>query len=232
GILEAVCVQPPPPARLPAEVAVPLEALMGRMLEKEPRLRPSAAEVEAELARLAEGTASLPAPARLARQLTVGRQAERAALAAGFEAAVAGRGSLVCVTGEPGIGKTTLVEDFLAELADGGRACHLARGRCSEYAAGTQGYWPVREALQGLVHGEAGEEVAALMRRLAPSWNAQVAAPEQASSLQASPVPSAAPSPERLKRELGALLRELSSDRPVVVFLDDWHWADLSAVDL
>ena len=48
---------------------------------------------------------------------TVGRDRERAALWDGFESAAAGRGLLLCVTGEPGIGKTTLVEDFLAELA-------------------------------------------------------------------------------------------------------------------
>lgn len=47
---------------------------------------------------------------------TVGRDQERVGLREGFDAAKAGRGLMLCVSGEPGIGKTTLVEDFLTEL--------------------------------------------------------------------------------------------------------------------
>jgi predicted ATPase len=59
---------------------------------------------------------------------TVGREKERAELRAGFKSALNGRGQLLCVAGEPDIGKTTLVEDFLAELAVKGQ-CTIARGR-------------------------------------------------------------------------------------------------------
>ena len=80
------------------------------MLAKDPRLRPTATEVEAALAELT-GTGRpgglLDSPAR---PVTVGREAERTILRGSFEAAAAGRGLLVCVTGEPGLGKTTLVE--------------------------------------------------------------------------------------------------------------------------
>ena len=63
--------------------------------------------------------------------------------------AQSGRGLLLCVAGEPGIGKTTLVEDFLAELATG-HQCTIARGRCSERLAGTEAYLPLLEALEQL----------------------------------------------------------------------------------
>src|SRR5262249_56854038 len=79
-----------------------------------------------------------PAPEKRPR---VGRGEELAALHAALESAAAGRGLLVCVTGEPGLGKTTLVEDFLAELAAGDRPCGVARGRCSERPAGTEAYF-------------------------------------------------------------------------------------------
>src|SRR5690349_2757138 len=82
----------------------------------------------------------------------VGREAELAVLRAAFADAEAGRGSVVCVTGEPGVGKTTLVETFLAGL--GGNA-GIARGRCSERRAATAVYAPVIDALESLVRDAA-----------------------------------------------------------------------------
>src|SRR5262249_40541718 len=79
---------------------------------------------------------------------TVGRQNVRSELGRAFDWAAAGQGLFLCVTGEPGIGKTTLVEDFLSELAATGRRCALARGRCSERLAGTEAYLPFLEALE------------------------------------------------------------------------------------
>ena len=72
---------------------------------------------------------------------------------ASFESAAAGRGLLVCVIGEPGLGKTTLVEDFLDELVASDRPDALARGRCSERLAGTEAYLPFLDALDSLIQG-------------------------------------------------------------------------------
>src|SRR6185295_7917262 len=96
---------------LPAE----LEHLILQMLEKDARQRPTAVDVEQRLLEIV-GSPS-PSVAQASGRITVGRDKERAALRAGFADARGGRGSLLCVAGEPGIGKTTLVEDFLAELA-------------------------------------------------------------------------------------------------------------------
>ncbi|MBL8206357.1 MAG: protein kinase, partial [Blastocatellia bacterium] len=81
---------------------------------------------------------------------TVGRERERHELRAAFNAAKDGRGVLLCVAGEPGIGKTTLVEDFLTELTTINQ-CTIARGRCSERLAGTEAYLPLLEALESLL---------------------------------------------------------------------------------
>ena len=63
---------------------------------------------------------------------------------------------MLCVTGEPGIGKTTLVEGFLKKLAAGGAGMRLAHGRCSERLAGAEAYLPILEALDSLLQSEGG----------------------------------------------------------------------------
>src|SRR5262249_37635753 len=154
---------------------------------KDPRMRPSAAEVEAALAVLPCRGKERPfqPPARL----SVRREPELAALDAAFTFAEAGRGSLVCVTGEPGIGKTTLVEDFLNDLVARPRACEIARGHCPERLAGPEAYSPVIDALGDLPRGPAGSAMSRLLKIIAPTWHAQAsdpAAPAQSSSAEES----------------------------------------------
>src|SRR5262245_342706 len=135
GVLHAIISQSPlRPALLNPEIPAPLEALILQMLAKDARLRPTAAEVDATLAELTgKGSGLLPGPAILPPQRhTVGRTKELAVLRDGFASAALGRGLLLCVAGEPGIGKTTLVEDFLSGLAATGPTCIVAQGRCSE----------------------------------------------------------------------------------------------------
>src|SRR5204862_337451 len=108
----------------------PLQALVARppALEEVVRLVGQAAralvaahgEGEAALAALAAAPAPRP-PRAAARRPVVRREPELAALHAALAGADAGRGAVVCVAGEPGIGKTTLVEDFLGDLAAPGR---------------------------------------------------------------------------------------------------------------
>jgi len=163
---------------------------------------------------------------------SVGRQKELAELGRAFDSAVAGPALFLCVTGEPGIGKTTLVEDFLGELAASGRPCFLARGRCSERLAGTEAYLPFLEAMESLLQGEGCETVVQVMKATAPNWYAQVAPLAADESLIRALAESKAATQERLKRELSAFLQELSRLRPLILFFDDLHWADASTVDL
>jgi predicted ATPase len=140
---------------------------------------------------------------------------------------------LICVTGEPGLGKTTLVDNFLDELAATGRLWGLARGRCSERLAGAEAYLPFLEAIDSLIHSEGGASVAQTMKLLAPTWYLQLA-PLSADDPSRAQVLAEAKgaSQERRKREMSVFLHELSRQRPVVIFLDDIHWADPSSVDL
>ena len=208
--------------RLPRE----LDVLLSRMLAKNPAARPAAIEVATLLGAIAEPAAQAPNAAGLpGRGETVGRELEKTTLRDEFAAALSGRASMVCVSGEPGIGKTTLVEDFLSELERG--PSHLvARGRCSERLAGAEAYLPVLDALEDLLKDDPGGVIHASFDTHAPSWKRQVAPFDTG--------PGAAPpaSQERLKRELAAFIADISDTSPLVLFIEDIHWADASTVDL
>jgi predicted ATPase/predicted Ser/Thr protein kinase len=230
GALYAITTrQPVPASQRNPEVPAGLDALIEAMLHKDARMRPTAAEVEATLAALPgqHRVRVTPAPARP----SVRREPELAALHAAFAAAEAGRGSLVCVTGEPGIGKTTLVEDFLEELAGTARACALGRGHCSERLAGTEAYGPVLDALGSLLRSAARLSVSRLLKVLAPTWHAQ-AAPVPAGDAAGAAEAARALSKPAMLREFTNFLQEASRLHPVALFFDDVHWADVPTTDL
>ena len=162
---------------------------------------------------------------------TVGREIERAKLRKGFESAASGRGLIYCVTGEPGIGKTTLVEDFLAELT-ATSDCIIARGRCSERLAGSEAYLPFLEALESLVRTEEQGTAARLLKQTAPTWHVHISPTVTGMTTGSLVAEARTASQQWMKRELGAFFQALSAYHPLVLFLDDIHWSDISTVDL
>ncbi|QGJ68817.1 Transcriptional activator domain-containing protein [Planctomycetales bacterium 10988] len=237
--------EPQPPRQLASNLPPELERVCLKALAKTQQDRyTTALDFAADLRRVLPTTIQVswsePQQKEFARQPsftiqrhTVGRQKEREDLSRAYESATAGNGLFVCVTGEPGIGKTTLVEDFIGDLTINGRPFLLARGRCSERLAGTEAYLPFLEALENLLHGEQRETVTHVMRAAAPCWYAQLTpSTSQDSPLESYLSEAKVVSQERLKRELGKFLQNLSSSWPLLFFIDDLHWADASTVDL
>ena len=193
----------------------------------------SAAEMDRSLTQLA-GQVVWPALASShgpARRLTVGRKKELTELGTAFQSAAEGSGLVLCVAGEAGIGKSTLLEDFSFHLRGQGVDCYFAKGRCSERLAGSEAYLPLLEALEGLLRG--GDPAARLLKLVAPTWYVQIAPYCLHDSLDSRLLTDIkVASQERLKRELVAFLEVVSRLHPLVLFLDDMHWADASTADL
>ncbi len=255
GYLHAITLQEPaPPQQWQPKLPAALNDLVLRMLSKDARQRPTASEVgqalqeiergrERQKAGTSEGATLIFSPslspsfAPASSRHTVGREPERHDLRSAFNSVKDGRGSLLCVAGEPGIGKTTLVEDFLTELAVTSQST-IARGRCSERLAGTEAYLPLLEALEvllqyGTASGSEPGSFAATMKQLAPTWYAQVV-PLSGDSEESAHLLNEvkAASQERMKRELAAFLQAVATPQPLVIFFDDLHWADVSTIDL
>lgn len=222
---------PAPLEAVTADAPHQLGVIVAAALRKNPTERyATAADLHAALASLKNTVV----PARAAatptvRQHTVGRDRERQELHDAFRRAAAGNGHLLSISGDPGSGKTTLAEAFLDELTAAGMRGRIARGRCSERLAGSEAYLPVLEALESLLHSS-NADTARQIADIAPTWYAQVATSTPAGTAHTSQSPAS--SQERLKREIAALVRELSRVEPLILFFDDVHWADASTIDL
>lgn len=145
--------------------------------------------------------ASLPAAPSL-----VGRERERATLRAALDAALAGRGSLVLIGGEAGIGKTALAEWLLAEATEQGALALV--GRCYDLSE-TPPYGPWAEIF-GAIEGDSGTSSVAI-----PLGDGV-------------PVPDGA----ALFRRARLALAGVTERRPLALLLDDLQWADPASLDL
>jgi predicted ATPase/DNA-binding winged helix-turn-helix (wHTH) protein len=173
----------------------------------------------------------LPHLASSATPGVVGRHVELARLHDCLARAQRGQRQIVFVTGEPGIGKTSLVKAFLQGLGDRGDL-RLASGQCIEpYGAG-EPYLPILESMSRLCRAPGGARVIDVLTRHAPSWLAQMPGLLATAEGDARRPPAAGTTPQRMLREMAEALEALSSERPLALWLEDLHWADYSTLDL
>jgi tetratricopeptide (TPR) repeat protein len=160
----------------------------------------------------------------------VGRDEQLALLDRTLAGVAAGRGRLVLVAGEPGIGKTRLAEEVTRRAAV--RGVRVGWGRCYQ-GEGAPAFWPwvqvarqllaeVEPAQLGIVLGSSAGELSQLLPELK----------EMVPGLEPPPVVELAAARFRLYQAVTELVRQVAAARPLLVVVDDLHWADTGSLGL
>ena len=212
------------PSRRGAVLPPALEELILRLMSKDPENRPASAT---EVLRLLEtidpnDTSPLDAEylAQLAQGVFVGRSRELKELRERFDEAVSGISRLVVLVGQPGIGKTRLAREL--ETYARTRGAQVFWGRAPE-GGGAPPYWLFQQGLRhylelqddAVARQQLGED-ASVLARIAPEIAARL--------------PGVVADPEgdefALHEALRRFFNRLGEQRPILVILDDLHWAD------
>jgi DNA-binding winged helix-turn-helix (wHTH) protein len=183
----------------------------------------------------------------------VGRDAELAQLHRHLEKASNGQRQLVFVTGEPGIGKTTLIDAFLSGIGsqatgNGQRGASssssqvsslktlasalIGRGQCVQHYGAGEAYLPVLEALGRLCRQPGGEHLVEVLKRYAPTWLVQLPSFTTDAEFDALQRKVQGTTRERMLREMAEALEVVTATVPLILVLEDLHWSDYSTLDL
>jgi predicted ATPase len=160
-----------------------------------------------------------------------GRETELLRLHGSLDRALGGAHQVVFVTGEAGLGKTTLVDAFVAE-AQHRAPLVVTRGQCIDHYGQGEPYLPVLEALGRLCAAPGGARVVQLLERLAPTWLVHLPWVLDSGALEALRRRTAQASREGMLREMAEAVVAMTAVHPLIVVLEDLHWSDHSTLDL
>ncbi|HEY7738105.1 MAG TPA: AAA family ATPase [Candidatus Limnocylindria bacterium] len=182
------------------------------------------------------------------RSPLVGRERELEVLLSLYErVASEERPHLVTLYGEPGVGKSRLTVEFLSAVAGRSPAPTVVRGRCLSYGSGVT-FWPLAEILRaqaGILQSDAPDDAVAKLQSLGTQRLSTDVSPDPArtTALLGYTVGIVAPGfdfgrlePEQLRTEIHgawrAFVSALATTGPLVVLVEDIHWADAALLDL
>ncbi len=158
----------------------------------------------------------------------VGREAEMRLLGAAFQASLRTREChLVTVVGEAGVGKTRLIKEFIDSVSADAR---VLRGRCLPYGDGIT-FWPIAEVVREASGIRDDDSPAVATRRIAElvSDDGDAIVERVASAIGLSPAPFQV---AELLWGIRRFLESLARDEPVLILIDDIHWAEPTLLEL
>src|SRR5271157_3987528 len=162
----------------------------------------------------------------------VGRRAALGQLSESLQTALHGQRQIVFVTGEPGIGKTALVDEFQRQVAADVVGIRIARGQCVEGYGGKEAYYPLLEALGQLCREPERDSLVQILEKQAPTLLVQFPALVRGEHREILKREILGATRERMLREISEALETITSDRPLLLVFEDLHWVDHSTVDL
>ncbi len=160
----------------------------------------------------------------------VGRKAALERMRGWLDKALRGERQIVFVTGEAGLGKTTLVETFLEGVVS--PVISVGRGQCLEHYGVGEAYLPVLEAITHLAQERGGERLIEHLRRRAPTWLAQMPSLMMTADRDLLERLASGATRERMLREMAEALEAVTSEAALVLVIEDLHWSDYSTLDL
>jgi len=166
------------------------------------------------------------------RAPVVGRGTQIQALDACFKRVAGGARQVVFITGEAGLGKTTLVNLFLHQLlsAKSTPTTAVGRGRCLQQFGDGEPYLPVFEALDHL-NRSLGPRLVTVLRNHAPTWLLHMPGLISLRERAGLREQVFGATKERMLREITDAFEALSAATPIVLILEDLHWSDPSTID-
>ena len=173
----------------------------------------------------------LPPHAKLLAPMLVGRDEELEQLRRYLDRTHAGERKLVFLSGEAGIGKTTLLQAFTAQVeVDTGM--WIGRGQCIEQYGAGEAYMPVLEALGRLCREPGGAYLIELLGQHAPTWLVQMPALLSDEELEALQRKVQGATQERMLREMAEAIEVLTAEWPLILTIEDLHWSDHATLEL
>jgi DNA-binding CsgD family transcriptional regulator len=163
-------------------------------------------------------------------EIFVGRQAELALISRRLDEAKAGQGSLIAISGEPGIGKTRLAQAAAAAATARGFAVFWSQCHDGQYIPP---YWPWKQLLRDLLKLLPGSKETSRNKGFASALSEIVADWHQGPARPAAmPKPIAEKARVKILESATSLLRIVSENRPVLLVMDNLHCADVPSLEL
>lgn len=161
---------------------------------------------------------------------TVGRNAVLQKLDRHFDQTAQQGPQIVLVTGEAGIGKSTVIDLFAANAT--ANEATVIRGQCIEHYGAGEAYLPILDAIGRLIQSADGQRATRKLRRFAPTWVSQLPALADEADVEALRRDVLGATHERMLREMVEALEALAADSPLVLVIEDLQWSDYSTLDL